>query len=233
MRVARTNRTAYSESTQNFVSHRVFPGMFGYLWAELRYGRIRSAQEAPVRRRTNRTEPQLGPQIPEHAQKTLCDPKFGVDFEYAVRFVRATRNHELRVKTGISSQAHHVGNGRPDRTDPIGEPGTKFWSRKPKTWTPHLSYGESEAQWLISFFLWIDQWQISYFVAVVIVNYKRARWIVFECWISQDERTLKDFLYHDFLCDCLAPQLQFLTCVFTGQEIHVFWKLVLPTPSHA
>ena len=50
-----------------------------------------------------------------------------VDSESAVKFVRATRNHELRAETGISGQAHQVGNpGRPDRTDPIAELGTKF-----------------------------------------------------------------------------------------------------------
>ena len=59
--------------------------------------------------------------------KTLYDPKFCVDSEFTVRFVRATRNHELRAETGISGQAHQVGNpGRPDRTDPIAELGTKF-----------------------------------------------------------------------------------------------------------
>ena len=86
-------------------------------------------------------------------ERTLHDPKSGVDSEYLVRIVRATRNHELRVETGISGQAHQVGNpGRPDRTDPISELSAKFWSRKPKLGPSAVPCIENEVQWLNAYF---------------------------------------------------------------------------------
>ena len=82
-------------------------------------------------------------------ERTLYDPKFGVDSEYFVRIVRATRNHELRVKTGFSGQAHQVGNpGRPDRPDPISELSAKFWFGKPKLGPSAAPQIENEVQWL-------------------------------------------------------------------------------------
>ena len=85
--------------------------------------------------------------------KTLYDPKFCVDFESAIRFVRATRNHELRAETGILGQAHQVGNpGRPGQTDPIPELSAKFWSGELKLGRSAHPYNENEVQWLKAFF---------------------------------------------------------------------------------
>ena len=91
---------------------------------------------------------------PNMTGKPLYDPKFCVDSEYVVRFVRATRNHELRVETGIWGQAHQVGNPRrPDRTDPISELSAKFWSRRPKLGPSTAPYIEKEVQWLNALFV--------------------------------------------------------------------------------
>ena len=81
--------------------------------------------------------------------KPRHDPTFNVNYEPEVKFVRATRNHELRVETRVSSQAHLVGiPGRIDRTELKSELSTNFWHRQPKREPGPLPYNENEAQWL-------------------------------------------------------------------------------------
>ena len=64
---------------------------------------------------------------PNTRPNTLYDPKFDVDSESVIRFVRATRNHEFRAQTGNFGRRAQIDiTGSPDQTDLKFELAMKF-----------------------------------------------------------------------------------------------------------
>ena len=96
LRVARTNLSSDLESTQNFGSYRNFSTQNLYLCAELQdpthFGWSLPVLPGPDK---NIRVPNSEHKYHIWPEKTLYDPKFCVESESAVRFVRTTRNLEL------------------------------------------------------------------------------------------------------------------------------------------
>ena len=118
---------SYVESDLKFGVLRKISAHIGLVRVFLGRVSVRPGSVGPEPEPLCRPNRNLAHKYPNMTEKTLYDSKFCVDSESAVKFVQATRNHELRAQTCNLGQRAWIGIPTdPNQTEPIFGISIKF-----------------------------------------------------------------------------------------------------------